>query len=67
MTAAGMSARRTVSIGLTLAYWLSRHGVDQAADQLRTGDPVRGTKDGYVFTTSSGEPIYPTARSALGL
>jgi len=29
------------------------------AEQLKAGDSWRGTKDGYVFTTGWGEPIYP--------
>ena len=40
---------------------------DQAAEHLAAGDTWRGTKDGHVFTTGWGEPIYPdTVTSLMG-
>ena len=44
---------------------LRQHKADQAADQLRAGDSWHGTKDGYVFTTGWGEPIYPDTVTSL--
>ena len=44
---------------------LRQHKADQAADQLRAGDSWRGIKDGYVFTTGWGEPIYPDTVTSL--
>jgi integrase len=44
---------------------LRQHKADHAADQLRAGDSWRGTKDGYVFTTGWGEPIYPDTVTSL--
>ena len=44
---------------------LRQHKADQAADQLRAGDSWRGTKDGYIFTTGWGEPIYPDTVTSL--
>jgi site-specific recombinase XerC len=38
---------------------------DQTAEQLKAGDSWRGTKDGYVFTTGWGEPIYPDTVTSL--
>ena len=38
---------------------------DQATEQLKAGDSWRGTKDGYVFTTGWGEPIYPDTVTSL--
>jgi integrase len=44
---------------------LRQYKADQAADQLRAGDSWRGTKDGHVFTTGWGEPIYPDTVTSL--
>ena len=43
----------------------AQHKADQAADQLHAGDSWRGVKDGYVFTTGWGEPIYPDTVTSL--
>jgi integrase len=56
---------RVVSIDDATVAVLRQHKADQAADQLRVGDSWRGTKDGYVFTTSWGEPIYPDTVTSL--
>jgi integrase len=50
---------RVVSIDDETVAVLRQHQTDQAADQLKAGDAWRGVKDGYVFTTGWGEPIYP--------
>jgi hypothetical protein len=56
---------RVVSIdGETVAV-LRQRKADQAAEQLKAGDSWRGTKDGYVFTTGWGEPIYPDTVTSL--
>jgi integrase len=44
---------------------LRQRKADQAAEQLKAGDSWRGTKDGYVFTTGWGEPIYPDTVTSL--
>jgi len=44
---------------------LRQHKTDQAADQLRAGDSWRGIKNGCVFTTGRGEPIYPDTVTSL--
>jgi integrase len=44
---------------------LRQHKADQAADQLHAGDSWRGVRDGYVFTTGWGEPIYPDTVTSL--
>ncbi len=44
---------------------LRQRKADQAAEQLQAGDSWRGTKDGYVFTTGWGEPIYPDTVTSL--
>jgi integrase len=44
---------------------LRQHKSNQAADQLKAGDTWRGVKDGYVFTTGWGEPIYPDTVTSL--
>jgi integrase len=43
----------------------SRLFADQSAEQLKAGDSWRGAKDEYVFTTGSGEPIYPDTVTSL--
>ena len=44
---------------------LRQRKADQAAGQLHAGDSWRGTRDGYVFTTGRGEPIYPDTVTSL--
>ena len=44
---------------------LRQHKADQAADHLHAGDSWRGVRDGYVFTTGWGEPIYPDTVTSL--
>jgi integrase len=56
---------RVVSIDDETATVLRQHKADQAADQLKAGDSWRGVKDGYVFTTGWGEPIYPDTVTSL--
>ena len=56
---------RVVSIDDATVAVLRQHRADQATDQLRAGDSWRGTKDGYVFTTGWGEPIYPDTVTSL--
>ena len=56
---------RVVSIDDATVAVLRQQRADQAADQLRVGDSWRGTKDGYVFTTGWGEPIYPHTVTSL--
>jgi integrase len=56
---------RVVSIDDATVSVLKQHRADQAADQLRAGDNWRGTKDGHVFTTGWGEPIYPDTVTSL--
>jgi integrase len=56
---------RVVSIDDETIAVLRQHEADQAADQLRAGDSWRGVKDGYVFTTGWGEPIYPDTVTSL--
>jgi integrase len=56
---------RVVSIDDGTVDVLRQHKADQAADQLRAGDSWRGVKDGYVFTTGWGEPIYPDTVTSL--
>ena len=56
---------RVVSIDDETVAVLRQHKADQAADQLKTGDSWRGVKDGYVFTTGWGEPIYPDTVTSL--
>ena len=56
---------RVVSIdGETVAV-LRQRKTDQAAEQLKAGDSWLGTKDGHVFTTGWGEPIYPDTVTSL--
>lgn len=54
-----------VSTDDTTVAVLRQHKVDQAAEQLCAGDFWRGTKDGHVFTTGWGEPIYPDTVTSL--
>jgi integrase len=56
---------RVVSIDDETIAVLHQHKADQAADQLKAGDSWRGVKDGYVFTTGWGEPIYPDTVTSL--
>ena len=42
-----------------------RQQADQAAEQLKAGDSWHGTRDGHVFTTGWGEPIYPDTVTSL--
>ena len=56
---------RVVSIDDDTVAVLRQHKADQAADQLKAGDSWRGVKDGYVFTTGWGEPIYPDTVTSL--
>jgi integrase len=56
---------RVVSIDDETVAVLRQHKADQAAEQLHAGDAWRGAKDGYVFTTGSGEPIYPDTVTSL--
>ena len=56
---------RVVSIDDETVAVLRQHRSDQAAEQLRVGDSWRGIKDGYVFTTGWGEPIYPDTVTSL--
>jgi integrase len=56
---------RVVSIDDETVAVLRQRKADQAAEQLRVGDSWRGTKDGYVFTTGWGEPIYPDTVTSL--
>ena len=41
------------------------HASNQAAGQLQVGDSWRGIKDGCVFTTGWGEPLYPDTVTSL--
>ena len=56
---------RVVSIDDETAAVLRQRKADQAAEQLHAGDSWRGTKDGHVFTTGWGEPIYPDTVTSL--
>jgi integrase len=56
---------RVVSIDDGTVAVLRQHKADQAADQLRAGDSWRGVKDGHVFTTGWGEPLYPDTVTSL--
>src|SRR6266545_144459 len=56
---------RVVSIDDETVAVLHQHKSNQAADQLKGGDAWRGVKDGYVFTTGWGEPIYPDTVTSL--
>jgi integrase len=54
-----------VSIDEETVAVLRQHRADQAGDQLYAGDSWRGVRDGYVFTTGWGEPIYPDTVTSL--
>ena len=56
---------RVVSIDDETVAILRQRKADQAAEQLKAGDSWRGIKDGYVFTTGWGEPIYPDTVTSL--
>jgi integrase len=56
---------RVVSIDDETIALLHQHRKDQAAEQLRAGDSWRGIRDGYVFTTGWGEPIYHDTVTSL--
>jgi integrase len=56
---------RVVSIDDETVAVLRQRKTDQTAEQLKAGDSPRGTKDGYVFTTGWGEPIYPDTVTSL--
>jgi integrase len=56
---------RVVTIDDETANVLRQRHKDQAAEQLHAGDSWRGTKDGYVFATGWGEPIYPDTVTSL--
>ncbi len=56
---------RVVSIDDETIAVLHQHKADQAADQLKAGDSWHGDKDGYVFTTGWGEPVYPDTVTSL--
>jgi integrase len=56
---------RVVSIDDETAAVLRQRRTDQAAEQLEAGDSWRGTKDGYIFTTGWGEPVYPDTVTSL--
>jgi integrase len=56
---------RAVSIDDETASVLCQRKANQAAEQLKAGDSWRGSKDGYVFTTGWGEPIYPDTVTSL--
>jgi integrase len=56
---------RVVSVDDETVAVLRQRRADQAAEQLKAGDSWRGTKDGYVFTTGWGEPIYPDTVTSL--
>jgi integrase len=56
---------RVVTIDDETVNVLRQRHKDQAAEQLHAGDNWRGTRDGYVFTTGWGEPIYPDTVTSL--
>ena len=56
---------RVVSIDDETVTVLRQRQADQTAEQLHAGDSWRGAKDGYVFTTGWGEPIYPDTVTSL--
>jgi integrase len=56
---------RVVSIDDETIAVLRQRKADQAAEQLHAGDSWRGIKDGHVFTTGWGEPIYPDTVTSL--
>src|SRR5690348_13746949 len=56
---------RVISIDDETVAILRQRKAEQATEQLKAGDFWRGTKDGYVFTTGWGEPIYPDTVTSL--
>ena len=56
---------RVVSIDDETVTVLRQRMADQVAEQHQAGDSWRGIKDGYVFTTGWGEPIYPDTVTSL--
>ena len=56
---------RVVSIDDETVAVLRQRKAGQAAEQLKAGDSWRGTRDGYVFTTRWGEPVYPDTVTSL--
>ena len=56
---------RVVSIDGEAVTVLRQRKADQAAEQLKAGDSWRAARDGYVFTTGWGEPIYPDTVTSL--
>jgi integrase len=56
---------RVVSIDDETAAVLRQRKTDQTVEQLKAGDSWRGTKDGHVFTTGWGAPIYPDTVTSL--
>jgi integrase len=56
---------RVVSIEDETVAVLRQRKAGQVAEQLKAGDSWRGTRDGYVFTTGWGEPIYPDTVTSL--
>jgi integrase len=56
---------RVISIDDETVAVIRQRKADQAAEQLKAGEPWRGTRDGYVFTTGWGEPIYPDTVTSL--
>jgi integrase len=56
---------RVVSIDDETAAVLRQRRIDQAAEQRQADDSWRCTKDGYIFTTGWGEPVYPDTVTSL--
>src|SRR6185312_3916662 len=56
---------RAVSVDDETIAVLRQRKADQASEQLKAGNSWRGIKDGYVFTTGWGEPIYPDTVTSL--
>ncbi|GLY79715.1 site-specific integrase [Actinoallomurus iriomotensis] len=57
--------KRVVSIDDETVKVLREHHRAQAADKLAAGDSWRGEKNGHVFATAWGDPIYPDTVTAL--
>ncbi len=57
--------KRIVSIDEETVTVLREHHKTQSADKLLAGESWRGEKDGHVFATSWGDPIYPDTVTAL--
>lgn len=56
---------RIVSIDEETVTVLCEQHKAQAADKLRVGESWKGEKNGHVFTTGWGEPIFPDTVSSL--